>query len=279
MTSYKMLVLDIDGTLLNSAGRISPRVRQAVTRARHSGMLVTLATGRNLRAALPVANALELDSPQIVSNGALVISPVTEQVFLHRPLKRSLAVQSAQLLQRMGFTVFANRFALTGPDLFHEDTPSLPEQRTLLNREPEYVRQVYDLAGQVAAMEPLKVMTIDHISAVQNAAERLRQRLTGDFQVIVTDEAPGYSLLEVAPAGITKATGIECLAELQGISPAEIIAFGDNYNDLEMLQYAGLGVAMGNAPDAVKRVAAMVTATNDEDGVALFLERHAFAAA
>ncbi|HYF95199.1 MAG TPA: Cof-type HAD-IIB family hydrolase [Symbiobacteriaceae bacterium] len=279
MTKFRLLALDIDGTTLNSRGEVSPRVRAAVARAQLAGMLVTLATGRSLRAALPVAGDLQISAPLILSNGALVTAPQTGQTFLHRPLNRTVAVAAARLLQHLGFMVCANRFALSGPDFFHDQAPAAPEQGLMLRREPEYVRQVYDMTGLAASLDLLKVMTVDQTTAVERAAERLRLELSGDFHVLVTREAPGYSLLELAPAGITKATGLERLAALNGILPHQIIAFGDNLNDLEMLRFAGMGVAMGNAPEAVKLAARMVTASNDDDGVAVFLEQYAFRAA
>ncbi|HWI63772.1 MAG TPA: Cof-type HAD-IIB family hydrolase [Symbiobacteriaceae bacterium] len=279
MNKFRLLALDIDGTLQNSRGEVSPRTRTAIARVREAGMLVTLATGRSLRAALPVAETLGLTAPLVLSNGALVLSPATGQSFLHRPLSRSVAVQAARLLQQLDLMVCANRFDPTGPDLFHDRLPHAPEQALVLRREPEYVRQVSDMPALVAALDPLKVMTVDRTPAVEAAADRLRGALTGDFHVLVTPEAPGYSLLEVAPAGISKATGLAWLAEMTGILPAEIIAFGDNFNDLEMLQFAGLGVAMGNAPAGVKLTARMVTATNDDDGIALLLEQQLLLAA
>ncbi|HYG60327.1 MAG TPA: Cof-type HAD-IIB family hydrolase [Symbiobacteriaceae bacterium] len=276
MTGPRLLALDIDGTILTSRGEISPRVRRAVSEAMRSGMLVTLATGRNLRAALPIAEQLQISTPLVVSNGALVVSPVTGQTLSHIPLDRTVAVKAVQLLQQLGFVAFANRSAPEGPDLFYEQRPSTPEQASLLARDPAYSRQVYDLAGQVAGMEPLKVMAIDRTPAIEAVAGRLRRRLKGDFHVLVTQEGPGYSLLEVSPGGISKATGLDKLSALYAVHPAEIMAFGDNYNDVEMLQFAGIGVAMGNAPEAVKQAARVVTATNDEDGVALCLEQYAF---
>jgi Cof subfamily protein (haloacid dehalogenase superfamily) len=273
LNKYRLLSLDIDGTTLNSKGEITPRVRAAIARAQHAGMIVTLATGRSLRAALPVAEQLAISGPLILSNGALVLSPLTGDSFLHLPLDRTVAVRAARTLHELGLMVCANPSELSGPDLFHDRAPAAPEQAQVLRREPEYVRQVPDMAGFLTRNQVLKVMTVDRTAPVQMAAERLRQTLAGDFSVLVADEAPGYKLLEVAPAGVSKATGLQRLADLYGIDPGEIIAFGDNFNDLEMLRFAGMGVAMGNAPDAVKRTARMVTATNDEDGIAVFLEQ------
>jgi Cof subfamily protein (haloacid dehalogenase superfamily) len=276
MNRFKMLALDIDGTILNSRGEISPRVRAAVARAMHAGMLVTLATGRNLRAALPIAEELGITAPLVVNNGALVIAPASGQVLLHRPLTNAAAVTAVQLLLRMGFTVYASRGTLEGPDLFFEQPPAVPEQCCLLGRDPRFAVQVYDLAGAVSAMETLKVMILDRTASVEAAARRLAGTMASGFRVLVTPEGDGYALLEVSAPEISKATGLERLTALNGISPDEVIAMGDNLNDLEMLQWVGMGVAMGNAAAMVKQVARAVTASNDDDGVALFLEQHVF---
>jgi Cof subfamily protein (haloacid dehalogenase superfamily) len=273
---FKMLALDIDGTILNSRGEIPPRVRSAVARAMNAGMLVTLATGRNLRAALPVADELAITAPLVVGNGTLVVAPATGQILLHRPLTRDAAVTAVQLLWRMGFTVFASTGTLEGPDLFFEQAPSVPEQSCLMGRDPRFAVQVYDLAGAVAGMDTLKVMVLDRTASVAAAANRLAGTLASGFRVLVTPEGNGYSLLEVSAPEISKATGLERLTALNGISPSEVIAIGDNLNDLEMLQWVGMGVAMGNAAAMVKQVARAVTASNDDDGVAQFLEQHVF---
>lgn len=274
MTRYKLLALDIDGTVLNSRGEISPRVAGAIARARHAGMLVTLATGRNIRAVMPVAQALQISAPLVVNNGALVIAPESGRIMLHRPLPSAVATRAVQLLQRLGFITYASQCNLTGPDLFYEQAPTVPEQACLMGREPHAVRRVSDLAGAVAAMETLKVMVLDRSPAVEAARRYLARHLTGEHTLLVTPEMPGYSLLEVSAHGVNKATGLERLTALNGISPHEVVAIGDNFNDLEMLRFAGLGVAMGNAPDPVKQVANIITAANDEDGVAQFLEQH-----
>lgn len=276
MKRFKMLALDIDGTVLNSCGEISTRVRTSVARAMASGMLVTLATGRNLRAALPVAEALDITAPLVVNNGALVFAPGTGQILMHRPLSRDAAVTAVQLLWRMGFTVYASQGTLEGPDLFFEQHPSVPEQSCLLGRDPRFAVQVYDLAGAVSAMDTLKVMIVDRTASVQAAAKRLAGTMAIGFRVLVTPEGNGYSLLEVSAPEISKATGLERLTALNGISPDEVIAIGDNLNDLEMLQWVGMGVAMGNSAAMVKQAARAVTASNDDDGVAQFLEQYVF---
>jgi hypothetical protein len=179
LSRYKLLALDIDGTTLNSRGTVSDRVCHAIARAKHAGMLVTLATGRSLQATVPVAHLLDITAPLVISNGALVISPRSGELLLHRALDRAVAVQAVQALHRMGFRVCANRFSLTGPDRFYEQEPTVPEQALLLSREPACARRMYDLAGLVASIDPLKVMTVDRTTAIVRAAERLGNLLPG----------------------------------------------------------------------------------------------------
>lgn len=274
-----MLALDIDGTLLNPCGEITRRVHDAVARAIRSGMLVTLATGRNLRAALPVAEALGIPAPLVVNNGALVIHPASGQVLLHRPLGPATANRAVALLQQLGMAVFLSRLSLTEPDLFYERPPALPEADFRMGRAADQVQLVENLAEIAEAVQPLKVMTLDRTAAVESAAQHLERCLSDQCHLLVTPERPGCALLEVSAPGVNKAAGLERLAGLYGIHPNEIVAFGDNRNDLEMLQFAGLGVAMGNASEEVRAVARAITATNGEDGVAQFLEAHILQAA
>ena len=221
-----------------------------------------------------MAQALQITAPLVVSNGALVIAPESGRVLLKRVLPAAIATRAVQLLQRLGFTTFARRYCTSGPDLFYEQGPAVAEQACLLGQQRDAVHQVFDLAGAVAAMEPLKVMTLDRTPAIEAAAAHVAGHLQGAYSLLITREMPGYSLLEVSACGVNKATGLERLTALNSIHPHEVVAFGDNFNDLEMLQFAGLGVAMGNAPDPVKQAAKVVTASNDEDGVAQVLEQY-----
>lgn len=269
-----MLALDIDGTLLNSAGEITPRVREAVAGVMRAGILVTLATGRNLRATLPVAEALDITGPLVLSNGCVVIHPISRQVLFHRHLEANAAGRAVLLLQRLGLTAYASRLSLAGPEFFYQEPPASPEIDLRRGRRPESVQQVADLAATAVRVKALKVMTLDRADVVAEAAQYLVRHLGEQCQVLVTHEREGCALLEVSAPGVNKATGLRQLAALQKISPAEIIAIGDNRNDLEMLRFAGLGVAMGNASDEVREAAQVVTASNDAEGVASFLETH-----
>jgi len=142
----------------------------------------------------------------------------------------------------------------------------------LLDRATNAGRQTYDLAGAVGAGGALKVFTVDKSSSVALAFLRLRKRLTGPSDLLMMPEGEGCALLEVTAPGVTKATGVQALADRYGIRMSEVIAVGDNLNDLPLLRVAGHAVAMGNASPEVQQVADVVTDTNDRDGVAAFLE-------
>lgn len=274
MNGYRMLALDIDGTLLNSAGELTPRVRKAITSAARTGIMVTLATGRNVRAVLPIAEALEITAPLVTSNGSVVIRPASRQVYFHKPLEACVAGRAVLLMQRLGLTPYVSRMNLDGPEFFFQEAPAVPEIDLRRGRAAESMQQVPDLAAAAAQMRPLKVMTLDRSDVVERASRYLSKQLGAECRLLVTREGEGFSLLEISAPGVNKATGLAQLAAIFQISPAEIIAIGDNHNDIEMLRFAGLGVAMGNATAELKAVARAVTASNDSDGVAAFLETH-----
>lgn len=276
MNRFKMLVLDIDGTILNSAGALSARTWSAVVRARHAGLLVTLATGRNWAQSQPVAAELGITGPIVVSNGALVATPGTGEVLLHRPLESQVAVHAVRSLQRLGFCVFASRGELGGASLLFEQPPLNPAAARLLQQDPASCMQVYDLAGASAAGNALKVFTVDSAEAITSAAPRLRRHLPRAADLLVMPEGNGYALLEITTPGVTKATGVQSLATRYGLTMNDVIAIGDNLNDLELLRAAGLAVAMGNASAEVQKIADIVTDTHDRDGVAAFLEEYVF---
>lgn len=276
MRRYKMLALDVDGTLLDSSGKIRPRVGAAITRAMEAGMLVTLATGRSYRQTQGIARKLQLTAPLVVSNGSVVMTPDAGQILLYRPLTCSLASKAIRAIRSKGLSPHALCWAHTGPDLLYDEEPRLPRIANPLAQDPHRARQVDDLCDTVASLQPLRILTLDRSAAVVPVAGDISRSLGQPHGMLVSEETPGYSLLEISSPGTSKATGLDHICTLSGIHPSEVVAIGDNLNDLEMLRFAGLGVAMGNAKVEVKAAADVVTAANDDDGVAVFLERRLF---
>ncbi|WP_115850065.1 HAD family hydrolase [Thermasporomyces composti] len=271
-----MVALDIDGTLIDLQGRISPAVERAARRVVESGAHVVLATGRGLTATRPVAEQFDLPKPYLVcSNGAVVVR-------LH-PEAGSLASEgrSDGPVDDRGVEVI---------DLVTFDPA--PVLRMLLARLPEALVAVEELGvgyrvnapfppGELTgriSIEPLENLVNDPATRVI-----LREpSIEAEHFLDVIDRVGlhgvsyyiGYTAwLDLAPEGVSKATGLAKVAERLGIRREDVLAIGDGSNDLEMLSWAGRGVAMGNAASEVKDVADDVTASVDDDGVALELSR------
>ncbi|MFK7697794.1 HAD family hydrolase [Paenibacillus sp. HJGM_3] len=259
----KLLAFDLDGTLLNQRGHLSLENRRALDEARRSGLEITLVTGRHISKVLPFARELQLIAPIVTSNGCEVWLPEGE--LLHRS---SLPQPEREWL---------HRFALE-----HE-----------LGYRAYCVEGVYDWlpGGELAesghsGFEWLKVLLED--AAGKSAADagalergRTARCLRGPFDRLAAD--PRFALaaysrdparidrIDVHPAGVDKAAGLSAVCRRLGVTAAEVAAFGDDTNDIAMLRWAGLGVAMEQAPPAVLEAADHVAPHHNRDGVAAFI--------
>jgi Cof subfamily protein (haloacid dehalogenase superfamily) len=263
-----MIIADIDGTLVGWDRHVSPRVREAVASAMRAGVLVTLATGRWYRSAQPIAAELGLELPMILHNGALVKDSLTGEVLHHSPLPWALAREAARTVRRHGMQPIlyedGGEAIVAGPP--EEDSPGAA--RYLMK---EGVRRVPIDVLELTA-DPLELLVVDTAERV----EPLLAELTCDRWRTVTSMSiavPNDRLVEVLSLECSKTNAVEALARRYGVSFDEIMAVGDNFNDLDMIESAGYGVAMGNAPAAVQARANWVAPRVDEDGLAVAIER------
>jgi Cof subfamily protein (haloacid dehalogenase superfamily) len=269
--TFKMLVSDIDGTLLNSQGLLTVGVKRAVHKLHEQGVVVTLATGRNLRGVIPLVEELGVSVPVILGNGTVIVDLLKKETLLHRPLPLDTAHQILDVIRGHGLwsSVFVHTFE--GIDTYYDRDPGFAEAYLFVNRDPNVSKQVKDFR-EVAGVEPLKVLLIDRPEKVNPLIEDLRKIEGHKFNMVVsTYDFPGYTFLEMFDHASTKASAIDYLAKKLGITPAEVVAVGDNVNDIEMIRYAGFGVAMGQGPAEVKAAADWTTKSNDEDGVAYLI--------
>lgn len=262
---YKMVVLDLDGTVINSSGRISPRTRAAVRTAQEAGLLVLVATGRRLRSALPYVRELALEGPAVFCNGAATVDLATWRTLGCSPMGQAGSDAVAGLLG-LGFSPLICRHDLKGPDmLVHAALQSPP---AWLQDDASKGHLGYTDHPVAAGAEALKLM----VALPQSAAQEAVAFGGLPVQTMVSAGEGDHALLEVWHRAVSKAAAIHQLAGLAGINRRDIVAFGDNVNDVELLSYAGLGVAMGNAVPEALAAARVVTASCDEDGVASVLE-------
>ena len=273
MPQYHLLALDIDGTLLNSERVVTPRTRAAVLAARAAGMVVVIATGRGPRSARTVVAGLGLGDPLVLvaTQGATVWD--NGQLVLHQPLAATAARRVVE------HSLAADVAALVVPALHRGDAMYLAGSTAATDRLRGYAERnggnvrPYDPAA--LHDDPLAVYMMDdwrRLTAVN-------ERLTGDpaaqgrWRVIFSRTALATTAaIEVLHPRVSKGLALDVLCRRFSIERERVLAFGDNVNDVEMLEFAGLGVAMDNGSPEAHAVADRITASNDEDGIAVVLE-------
>ena len=263
-----LIATDVDGTLLDDDENVSPRTRAAVRAAVDGGAQFVLATGRPPRWVGPIVDQLGFAPMAVCANGAVVYDPSTDQIISARTLSADVLGELAEIATRVipGAGLAVERVGRSAHDAATPQFVSSPGyEHAWLNPDNTEV-SIDDLLSAPAVK--LLIRKAGARSA-DMAAELARHiGLAGDITYSTNN-----GLVEIMPLGVSKATGIEEVARPRGVTAAEVVTFGDMPNDVPMLRWAGLGVAMGNAhPDAVA-AADEVTATNVKDGVARVLER------
>ncbi|MGE5675116.1 MAG: Cof-type HAD-IIB family hydrolase [Mycobacterium leprae] len=278
--TYRLIAMDLDGTLLNSQMTISPRTREALAAARARGVHTVVVTGRSPHSALYWSRMVG-GGPVICCTGAAVLDEEGRAVLTRpippAPLLRLLEIcqesgllvecytESAIILDRYWLHVWGYIRWVKGGLGFWRSVQSWRRFARVnhIRRVPSLLR----LYRQGKGAPVLKLMVLGRDPALSQVRVRLAREMPG---LEVTSS--GVDNLEVTAAGVTKGITLELLAGRMQIPRQAIVAVGDSENDLSMLAYAGLGVAMGNAPESVKAAADLVTATCDEDGVAQLVE-------
>lgn len=274
MPKYRLLAIDIDGTLVNSRDELSPRTRDALLSVGEAGVQIVLATGRRYRRALPLVEPLGIDVPLVTNCGALIKHPRDHQTLFRAHLKREL------LCDVLGVVASAGHEAVLYGDTYLDGFDYYCARLDV--HSPE-LQEFYMLNAGCERLWPV-LMTDppDDIFAcfaigARDEMLRLHDRLQGHLperlytHVLRSPRYRGY-MCEIAPATITKWFGIQHLAADWGISADEICAVGDDVNDIPMIEGSGLGIAMGNAPDEVRAVADRVAPPHDEDGLVQVVE-------
>lgn len=280
---YKLIALDIDGTLLDPSGCIRPRVRAAVTRAVAAGCVVTLATGRRHRSARRVAADLSVVTPLIMYSGSVVYDPQTEQALLHRTLSPRFVADAVALLRELGVSPGVFQSPVRGEGIFlgppQHDDEYLGDFAAHPSRADLVTRRSYADLAHVA--DPLVVFAAGSSRVAGQLVECVNEngRLPCNFYSysLRHSSLPDLYGFDLLPSGHSKAVALTWLAQHYGFDISQTLVVGDGHNDIEMLQAAGLGVAMDNAAPEVKAVADVIVSSNAEDGVAEAIERFVLA--
>lgn len=257
------IVIDIDGTLLKSDHSLSDRTRSALQRALDADVQIILATGKTRHSAASIIAALNLQSPGIYVQGLIITNP-DGTVRYQQVLNPNIARRVITFVEQRGFEVIV----YSGHRLLAKTVETDEHPLTKFGEpQPEEVGPLVNLLGLVPVHKLL-------IGGAPKKIKALRWQLAqqvGEDATLVTTNLP--NTLEILPYGASKGKSMLALLREMQISPENVMAIGDGENDVEMLKFAGLGVAVGNASEMTKRVADVVVKSNDEDGVAEAIER------
>jgi Cof subfamily protein (haloacid dehalogenase superfamily) len=270
----RLIALDIDGTLLDSRWVLPEANRTAIAEATRRGIEVALVTGRRYDFAMPIARKLDAPLTMICNNGALVRTH-DGKTHLRHLLPRDTAerVLRATLPWREGAGVVFDRPKANQIILEVIDTDN-PIRTTYYNRNREYLSQAVPLESCLIE-DPLQVMFSGKVKAMREAEGVLRAApFATEFGLAVTTyESRDFSMIDVIHPSCSKGSSLAEWAALRGYARDEVMAIGDNHNDLEMLSFAGIPVVMGNSVPELKTFGWHETRTNDEDGVAAAIQQ------
>lgn len=257
---YKLVVLDLDGTLLNDNALISNYNKELLFDLAAQDVKIILASGRPYQSMLKFAEELKLDTPLVANNGALIKRPKGE-VVAQQGIELDLAEEIIDYANKRNLHIsfyFADRICVEEindkADVHIEEEKVMPQA-------------VGDLRG-VLKEEPINILFNLEPEKMKQTVKELEDKF--GQQVSIAQTTSNY--IDVTGQNVNKGTGVERLLDKYNLSASEVAAFGNNYNDLAMLKLADLGVVTANAPQEIKEKADMVTKSNEEDGVAKALE-------
>jgi Cof subfamily protein (haloacid dehalogenase superfamily) len=261
---YRLIVCDLDGTLRFGGEPVRPVVRQAMQAVVDAGRWITLSTGRGLQLLRPFLGQVAVNAPLICCNGGLILAPDTHRILYLQPTSLPLAHDVLRLAGKEGWKVL----------VYLDDMETMLEYQWngpgfQLTRDGTIVGQGVDAVTALTRPPHKLIVHCASASSTPEVMARL-QECVGDRARIV---ASSPQALEVLMPGVSKARGLAWVAHDLGLSPQETVAIGDADNDIEMLQWAGLGIAMGNGMPGVKTIADWIAPPVEEDGVAVAL-RH-----
>jgi 5-amino-6-(5-phospho-D-ribitylamino)uracil phosphatase len=271
---FRILALDIDGTLLDRAGKLRKRTVEAVGRAIRAGIKPVLCTGRRYRRALPIAIELGLETPIVCNSGAMVKHPSGHRTLWRADLPRSVLIEIFEVFRHR--QELAVSFTDRSPDKFDFMVTNAPTGRPLfddyLDQNRNHAEVDPDWPSRPDRMH-YHLCAIGTLPAMREFERAILDRVPGLVQTFV-QKSPRYAgtMCEILRHDANKWTAMLQLAELSEIGPEAICAVGDDMNDLPMLRGAGLGVAMGHACPEVIAAADLVTGADDEDGLATLIE-------
>lgn len=260
----KLIAIDLDGTTLNAQSLITPKTQETLIKAQQQGHTVVIATGRPFRMSEQFYRQLKLDSAMVNFNGSLT----------HKPFKYWEKETEYFIDRAIAFDLKAKKEALGIEFVAAEDRRHFFVSQ-LDGVDPTFfgsTKVTNDNLLESLKENPTSLLIKTRPETLESVAEELNR----SYPDVATKTWGGpHNMLEMTPKGVHKATGLALIADDLGFKPKNIMAFGDEYNDVEMLEFAGRGVVMKNGSEQAKKVANDMTEyTNDEDGLARYLEKY-----
>ncbi|MCR1897607.1 Cof-type HAD-IIB family hydrolase [Irregularibacter muris] len=268
---YKMVAIDMDGTLLTTHKQVTPKTKKALLDAQKQGAKIVITTGRIYTSALLYAQYIGLKTPIIACNGAIIQQVGKEKTFETFPIHKKTIIEGAEICKDIG----ADYFFFT-------------QNKIYVGQKLEFFRSYLLKETQVDPTKHISIHSIDSTSMICDIQEEILKlsiwsqnkdiikealyRIHQMDNAFVTSSSPRN--IELTHKNATKGNAIKTLAEYYHIPMNQVIAIGDSYNDITMIKQAGLGVAMDNGRKEVKEVADEITLSNDQEGVAAILEKY-----
>jgi 5-amino-6-(5-phospho-D-ribitylamino)uracil phosphatase len=266
MAEKHLIALDLDGTLLKDDKTISNKTKQVIQKAKEEGHVVMIATGRPYRSSELYYHELQLNTPVVNFNGAFVHHPKDHNWgIFHSPLDISIA---KEIIDTCHSFHYHNIIAEVIDDVY-------------LHYHDEKLLEIFSFGNPSITTGDLRRFLTDSptsllIHSNEEQVQEISQHLSEVHAEVIEHRSWGapFPIIEIVRHGLNKAVGLKRISDYYGIPKERIIAFGDEDNDLEMLEFAGRGIAMGNAIDEAKNIANEVTLTNEEDGIGHYLNEY-----
>ena len=287
---YKLVAIDLDGTLLNSYGEVTENTKEEIKKAVQNGVEVVLASGRPVSSVEDLANELTANHYLISGNGAIVYDMHKEKVVYDRFLSKEQVLNIVKICEENSiyYNIYNENEVLTKSlnynTLFYhsENTHKQEEKRTNIN----ILTDVYEYILRSNNQKYLKVTVCDQSQIIFNSIIK-KLRTIDDIEVLDVEHMSRkiiksgteevlveYCYTEITNKNVNKWTALEFIMKDMGINKKEVVAIGDNINDKEMIEGAGMGVAMGNSIEEIKKIAQVTVGTNNEEGVCEFFRKY-----
>lgn len=259
---YKLVAVDIDGTLLDSRSNLTPETKKAIQETIATGVIFTICTGRPIQGVEPLIDQLGFDLPFITYNGAMIVTGKTGKILYAKTMRG----EDVKTVYKLGTELETTVVIWADNKLYMQPCGAEASAYADLSRTtPQPITDLEALLEQGVT----KVLFYDEVEAIRRFESYVAPHVPATVNYCTSQPF----LLEFFDQEVSKANALAQLGAYYGFTREEIIAIGDGFNDLSMIKYAGLGVAMANADEAIKQEADYITLSNDENGVAHVLYR------